>query len=92
MSRRSIKKTTQPPNSYSKNIPKISIRPGENLKITTNPRHKHQKINITRNFKKKTPQVSKPINFLNTEFVKTNTDICFVVGGGPSLNGFDFKA
>ena len=69
MSRRSIKKTTQPPNSYSKNIPKISIRPGENLKITTNPRHKHQKINITRNFKKKTPQVSKPINFLNSEFV-----------------------
>jgi hypothetical protein len=91
MSRRSIKKTTQPPNSYNKNIPKISIRPGENLKITANPRHKHQKINITRNFKRKTPQVSKPINFLNTEFVKTNTDICFVVGGGPSLNGFDFS-
>ena len=89
--RKNIKKSLIQPKSYNKNIPKISIRPGENLKLSVNPRHAGKKINITRTFRKKTQEVSKPINFLVNEFTKTKNEICFVIGGGPSLNGFDFN-
>ena len=37
--RKNIKKSLIQPKSYNKNIPKISIRPGENLKLSVNPRH-----------------------------------------------------
>ena len=89
--RKNIKKSSIQPKSYNKNIPKISVRPGENLKLSVNSRHAGKKINITRTFRKKTPEVSKPINFLVNEFTKTKNEICFVIGGGPSLNGFDFN-
>ena len=92
MSRKRIIKRKLEPNSYSKepsrNIPRASLRAGG---ITINPRHAHQKINIKRALRKTITEDSKPINFLNNEFVKTDRDICFVVGGGPSLNGFDFN-
>jgi len=91
MSRKRIIKRKLEPKSYTKNIPRVSINPGDNLKITVNPAHAHKKININRTFRKNTPIASKPINFLTNEFTKTKNEVCFVIGGGPSLNGFDFS-
>ena len=91
MSRKRIIKRKLDPKSYTRNIPRVSISPDDNLKIIVNPMHAHKKININRTFKKNTPIVSKPINFLTNEFTKTKNEICFVIGGGPSLNGFDFS-
>jgi hypothetical protein len=82
MARRNIKRITQSPQTYNKaegQYPRVTLRSG-----VTNP---------TRNYYKKplTQQVKPPINFLNTELPKTNKEVCFVVGGGPSLSGFDFN-
>jgi hypothetical protein len=82
MARRNIKRIIQNPQTYNKvesQYPRVTLR-GE----VTNP---------TRNYYKKplTQQVKPPINFLNTELPKTNKEVCFVVGGGPSLSGFDFN-
>ena len=81
MARRNIKRITQSPQTYNKaegQYPRVTLRSG-----VTNP---------TRNYYKKplTQQVKPPINFLNTELPKTNKEVCFVVGGGSSLSGFDF--
>jgi len=93
MKRRNIKKITQDPNSYGtpeKQFPRVTLRPGAPSDIS-NPR-----INIkSRNFAKTSrkpleKQITPPINFINS-LNKTHNDICFVVGGGPSLSGFDFS-
>jgi len=81
MARRNIKRIKQEPHSYGdaqRQYPRVTLRSG-----VTNP---------TRNYYKKplTQQVKPPINFLNTELPKTNKEVCFVVGGGSSLSGFDF--
>ena len=80
MARRNIKRIIQNPHTYNKvesQYPRVTPR-GE----VTNP---------TRNYRKKLSQQPKsPINFLNTDLTKTNKEVCFVVGGGSSLSGFDF--
>ena len=80
MARRNIKRIKQDPHTYGdveRQYPRVTLR-GE----ITNP---------TRNYYKKLSQQPKPpINFLNTELPKTNKEVCVVVGGGPSLSGFDF--
>ena len=93
MSRRKIKKVTQNPKSYGdekQQFPTVSIRPNGVNKI-----HKVKQNIQKRTFKTKTgpllDPVKSPINFLSGEFANVNKDICFVVGGGPSLNGFDFS-
>jgi hypothetical protein len=93
MRRRNIKKIIQKPKSYGipeQQFPRITMRQ-DNLNIIPNTKSKVQ----NRSFNK-TPrqplidQVVPPIKFKRNEFTQTNNDICFVVGGGPSLNGFDF--
>ena len=81
MARRNIKKIKQDPNSYNKvedQFPRVTLRG----KIA----------NPTRNFNRQplVQQVKQPIKFLNTEIPKANKEVCFVVGGGASLSGFDF--
>ena len=92
MSRKRIIKTTQPPKSYGepkKNFPRVSIRPGQTTRVVKNPRDTVSKT--TRNFTRPSDFVAPPINFLKNEFTNNSKEsICFVVGGGPSLNGFDF--
>ena len=84
MSRKRIIKTTQPPKSYNtpeRHFPRVTLRP---TKITGNPN--------ARTFIKSTDKITPPINFLTSELIKNSKEnICFVVGGGPSLNGFDFS-
>ena len=92
MSRKRIIKTTQQPKSYGepkKNFPRVSIRPGQPTRVVKNPRNTVSKT--TRTFTRPSDFIVPPINFLKNEFIKNSTEsICFVVGGGPSLNGFDF--
>ena len=92
MSRKRIIKTTLQPKSYGepkKNFPRVSIRPGQPTRVVKNPRNTVSKT--TRTFTRPSDFIVPPINFLKNEFIKNSTEsICFVVGGGPSLNGFDF--
>ena len=92
MSRKRIIKTTQSPKSYGeleKNFPRVSIRPGQTTHVVRNPGNAVSKT--TRNFTRPSDFVAPPINFLKNEFTNNSKEsICFVVGGGPSLNGFDF--
>ena len=78
MSRKRIIKTTQPPKSYNtpeRHFPRVTLRP---TKITGNPN--------SRTFIKSTDKITPPINFLTSELIKNSKEnICFVVGGGPSL-------
>ena len=94
MSRRRIKKIIQDPESYGnkeKQFPTVSIRPN-----SVNHIHNVKQNIQKRNFKNRVNReplkspVKSPIKFIENEFVNVNKDICFVVGGGPSLNGFDF--
>jgi hypothetical protein len=89
MSRRNIKKINVTPKSTEakKQYPRITIRQDRKPTIV-NPR---QPI-TSRNFYRKPlqDQVSPPIKFLTILESRSKNDVCFVVGGGPSLNGFDF--
>ena len=95
MSRRKIKKITQSPESYGekpKQFPKVTLRPNGVNKI-----HRVKKNIQKRSFVNKvsrtelTQPVAPPIKFIENDLPKTKNNICFVVGGGPSLNGFDFS-
>ena len=94
MRRRNIRKIITEPNSYgdeSKHFPRVSLRPGAG-NVINNPPH----TTNTRNFRRKpnhtlTGGLSKPISFVDTDIEQATNDICFVVGGGPSLVGFDFS-
>ena len=90
MSRKRIIKTTQTPKSYGQpenNYPRVIIRQNKPTQIVSN-----SKPLASRTFKKASSVVVPPINFLSKEFTKNSKEsICFVVGGGPSLNGFDFS-
>jgi len=91
MSRRRIKKITQNPDSYGdseKQFPRVSLRPNQTNKIH-NVKQNIQKRNFSR--RPLTAPVKKPVNYIDA-LHKTSSDICFVVGGGPSLNGFDFSS
>jgi len=94
MSRRNIKKINTPPDSYGdkkRHFPRVSVRPGGKIRVN-NPRQEIQSRSFSRTHRgplDTTPP--KPINFLMGELPKATQDICFVVGGGPSLNGFDFS-
>jgi len=94
MSRRRIKKVIQEPESYGnkpKQFPTVTIRSNGPNRIH-NVKQNIQKRTFDRtNRKPLVEPVRSPINFLNNEFKNINKDICFVVGGGPSLNGFDFS-
>jgi len=94
MARRQIKKIKQSPVSYEappQQFPRVSIRPNGINKIH-NVKQNIQKRTFDRsNRGPLTEPVKSPINFLNSEFTNVNKDTCFVVGGGPSLNGFDFS-
>jgi hypothetical protein len=94
MSRRRIKKIMQDPESYGdkeKQFPTVSIRPN-GLNRIHNVKQNIQK----RTFKNRVSReplkdpIKSPVKFIDNEFANINKDICFVVGGGPSLNGFDF--
>jgi len=95
MSRKRIRKITQDPASYGddkKQFPKVTLRPNGTNKI-----HNVKRNIQRRNFTNKTSRVPltsgvvPPIKFLSNEFPNVGKDICFVVGGGPSLSGFDFS-
>jgi hypothetical protein len=91
MRRRNIKKIIQKPKSYGlpeQQFPRITIRQ-DNLNIIAKPKVQNRSFNKTSR-QPLIDQVVPPIKFKRNEFTQTNNDICFVVGGGPSLNGFDF--
>ena len=93
MSRRKIKRVTQNPKSYGDEkpqFPTVTIRPNSVNKIH-NVKQNIQKRTFKTNTGPLLDPVKSPINFLRSEFANINKDICFVVGGGPSLNGFDFS-
>jgi hypothetical protein len=99
MARKKIKRIIQSPESYGepeKQFPTVSLRPNATNKI-----HNVKQNIQRRNFEKgrsraqrinRNPQeqVNAPIKFMQ-DIPKVKTDVCFVVGGGPSLNGFDFS-
>jgi hypothetical protein len=93
MKRRNIKKIKTDPNSYgdeAKQFPRVTIRPGTNK--VHNPRTAMQSRSFNRTSRKALEaQPNQPVNFLRGEITKSQKDICFVVGGGPSLSGFDFS-
>ena len=93
MSRKRIKKIIQNPNSYGdepKQFPKVTLRPNTVNKIHS-VKQNIQKRTFNRTQRSQLKEVIKsPINFISTSLDQTSQDICFVVGGGPSLNGFDF--
>jgi hypothetical protein len=98
MSRSRIIKTTQPPKSYGQpenNYPRVIIRQNKPTLIVGNSNRQVTRTAVsrtTRSSKKPPNAVVLPINFLTTEFAKSSKEsICFVVGGGPSLCGFDFS-
>ena len=94
MSRRKIKRVTQKPKSYGDEkpqFPTVTIRPNGVNKIH-NVKQNIQKRTFKTNTGPLLDPVKSPINFLRSEFANINKDICFVVGGGPSLNGFDFSS
>ena len=66
-------------NASTENLPRITIRPNQSGVIVSGNQYKKDKI--------KTPDV----HFKTSEFEKTKNKICFVVGGGPSLNNFNFE-
>ena len=82
MRRRHIRKVTTPPSQNNKvndPFPRITVRPDSPTRI--NPRA----------FRRTQPVAPpSPIKFAS-EIVQADKDICFVVGGGPSLTGFDFS-
>jgi hypothetical protein len=93
MKRRNIRKIIQKPESIEspkKQFPRVAIRPGNRNLILGAKQPNTRSFNKT-DSKPLQEQVVAPINFLSTEFTKSNNNICFVVGGGPSLNGFDFN-
>ena len=94
MSRRRIKKVIQDPESYGnkpKQFPTVTVR-SNGINRIHNVKQNIQKRTFDRtNRKPLVEPIRSPINFLSSEFPNVNKDICFVVGGGPSLNGFDFS-
>jgi hypothetical protein len=93
MKRRNIKKIKQDPASYGdvkKQFPRISVNPNQKTTVS-NPRSNQQGRTFNKTSRKPLEkQITPPINFINS-LNKTHNDICFVVGGGPSLSGFDFS-
>jgi len=97
--RKSIKRLIQEPESYGekpKQFPRVSLRPNgmdriHNVKQNIQKRtfNHQQRINSNVN-DKNSPAVKLPINFIQNLPI-ASSDICFVVGGGPSLAGFDFS-
>mgnify|MGYP003120307024 CR=1 FL=1 len=99
MKRGRIKRIVQTPDSYGddkKNFPRITIRPGDSDSIS-NPSHNIKARNFNRplhvNRQVGNNPVAPPIKFMAGVIEKpiSGSDTCFVVGGGPSLNGFDFS-
>ena len=90
MKRRNIKKINIPPKAKEdkKQYPRLTIRQNQKPKLI-NPRQAVRTRNISR--KPLTEEIAPPIKFLeHVNFNSNDSEICFVVGGGPSLNGFDF--
>ncbi len=96
-----IKRIISEPESYGnkeKNFPRITVRPDQKDRIS-NPRYHVASKNKSRNFNRNTPvpkkpiadPVAPPIKFFDGALPKGNNDFCFIIGGGPSLNGFDFS-
>ncbi len=94
MDRKKIKRNIKNPETYGdkeKHYPRVSIRPNTTNKIH-NVKQNIQKKNFIRKQRiNRNPvePVKDPVKFI-TQIPKAKNDICFVVGGGPSLNGFDF--
>ena len=82
MRRKTIRKVTTPAiqnNSKEEHFPRVTLRPNNPNKVTA------------RTFNRiKNPTPAKPIKFA-TEITKANKEVCFVLGSGPSLTGFDFN-
>ena len=94
MRRRNIKKITQPPNSNEaakKQFPKVSVNPNGTTKAKNPRAHVSTRTVIRTERKPLTEEIAPPIKFVDNIKAKTkDNEVCFVVGGGPSLNGFDF--
>ncbi len=89
MARRNIKKivtpTRQTNDNPEKHFPRVSIRPNRANAVVPQGRQ-------MRRFNKRPPTPAAPIVFMqNHHLPKPSKDICFVIGGGPSLSGFDFN-
>ena len=89
INRRNIKRINTPAVSTgddpSKHYPRVTIR--------GNGSAEHHPAGIqTRKFNKRPPPPPQPVVFMEDHHLpKPSKDICFVVGGGPSLSGFDFS-
>ena len=88
--RRNIRKITTSPDKIEreKQFPRVTLRKDYTPKV-------HPQGNKARTFKRTpreplTTTPPQPINFVRGEITRGHNDICFVVGGGPSLTGFDF--
>ena len=88
ISRRSIKRIVHEPQSYGdqkKQFPRVTVRSdGTHSKV----------VNYSQRIRRDPLLVPLPvpISFLQAHQLPAITnDICFVVGGGPSLSGFDFN-
>ena len=95
MARKNIKRITTPRKQVErepeKNFPRVSLRPGVNdVQPSARERRNIQKSRFNKTPRTPlTKQVSSPIKFLD-KLDESKADVCFVVGGGPSLTGFDF--
>jgi len=99
MARKKIKRIVQQPESYGekpKQFPRVSVRPDvlnkiHNVKQNIQKRNFNHQQRINRRVNDENSLgVNNPINFITEKLPQTNRDICFVIGGGPSLSGFDF--
>ncbi len=96
MSRRKIKKIIREPDSYGQNqseFPKVTLRPNNTNHIQQGHHNIRRRTRVNQNITnaRLIRKNSKPIQLLTEEFQNNNKDVCFVVGGGPSLRGFDFS-
>lgn len=88
MRRRAIRKVLTDPLEHNKNeinFPKVTVRPNNTTQVHPNA---HKQFRTLK--RRKNKENAKPIRFA-TEITQATNEVCFIVGGGPSLIGFDFN-
>ena len=88
MKRRTIRKVITDPLEHNKkqiNFPRVTVRQNNVNKVLSGAHRKPRSFT-----RAKHTEDAKPIKFA-TEITQANKEVCFIVGGGPSLTGFDFN-
>ena len=94
MSRKKLKKIITPTEHYGDNekqFPKVTVRQNGVNEVHRSRNIQRSKFNRTARIDTSPPPM--PIRFMESHHLpKPTQDICFVIGGGPSLSGFDFSS